>query len=235
MPLVLLQAGTAGFPPSRPARSTRSGAAARGIPVSVYCRRTAAIPGPRSGPESGTDPRYCRPPGWHPASLQRLHRLDATSTPRSPDQATARRHGRHRVLDANVLGVAGMSTLWVRVGRRPGERVRAAKSALGLSMSDIALLARLAPLLGTAPSGPTVRRALDPGRGTPRAGPDRPRPRESQGGRLDADRLDRDRVPVAGRRRGSRQGLGGAWPWCSGRATPARTHSPITGKCWQTP
>ena len=29
------------------------------------------------------------------------------------------------------------------------------------SMSDIALLAHLAPLLGAAPSGPTVRRALD--------------------------------------------------------------------------
>ncbi len=34
--------------------------------------------------------------------------------------------------------------------------------ALGATgMSDIALLAHLAPLLGTAPSGPTVRRALD--------------------------------------------------------------------------
>jgi len=34
--------------------------------------------------------------------------------------------------------------------------------ALGAtSMSDIALLAHLAPLLGTAPSGPAVRRALD--------------------------------------------------------------------------
>jgi hypothetical protein len=34
--------------------------------------------------------------------------------------------------------------------------------ALGAtSMSDIALLAHLAPVLGTAPSGPTVRRALD--------------------------------------------------------------------------
>src|SRR5882757_2310784 len=34
--------------------------------------------------------------------------------------------------------------------------------ALGAtSMSDIALLAHLAPLLGAAPSGPTVRRALD--------------------------------------------------------------------------
>ena len=56
----------------------------------------------------------------------------------------------------------------------------AAAIALGAtSMSDIALLAHLAPLLGAAPSGPTVRRALDLA-GTPRhAGPDRPRPRES--------------------------------------------------------
>jgi DDE family transposase len=38
----------------------------------------------------------------------------------------------------------------------------AAAIALGAtSMSDIALLAHLAPLLGTAPSGPTIRRALD--------------------------------------------------------------------------
>jgi hypothetical protein len=41
--------------------------------------------------------------------------------------------------------------------------------ALGAtSMSDIALLAHLAPVLGTAPSGPTVRRALDLA-GTPAA------------------------------------------------------------------
>ena len=34
--------------------------------------------------------------------------------------------------------------------------------ALGAtSMSDIGLLAHLAPVLGAAPSGPTVRRALD--------------------------------------------------------------------------
>jgi len=38
----------------------------------------------------------------------------------------------------------------------------------GTSMSDIALLAHLAPVLGTAPSGPTVRRALDLA-GTPAA------------------------------------------------------------------
>ncbi len=38
----------------------------------------------------------------------------------------------------------------------------AAAIALGAtSMSDIALLAHLAPVLGAAPSGPTVRRALD--------------------------------------------------------------------------
>jgi hypothetical protein len=44
----------------------------------------------------------------------------------------------------------------------------AAAIALGAtSMSDIALLAHLAPLLGAAPSGPTVRRVLDLA-GTPR-------------------------------------------------------------------
>ena len=44
----------------------------------------------------------------------------------------------------------------------------AAAIALGAtSMSDIALLAHLAPVLGAAPSGPTVRRALDLA-GTPR-------------------------------------------------------------------
>jgi hypothetical protein len=38
----------------------------------------------------------------------------------------------------------------------------AAAIALGAtSMSDVAVLAHLAPVLGTAPSGPTVRRALD--------------------------------------------------------------------------
>src|SRR5579859_3294443 len=38
----------------------------------------------------------------------------------------------------------------------------AAATALGAtSMSDIALLAHLAPVLGDAPSGPTVRRVLD--------------------------------------------------------------------------
>ena len=78
----------------------------------------------------------------------------------------------------------------------------AAAIALGAtSMSDIALLAHLAPVLGTAPSGPTVRRALDLA-GTPRdAGPDRPGPREGPGARVEADRGHPGRVPVAGDRR----------------------------------
>jgi hypothetical protein len=43
----------------------------------------------------------------------------------------------------------------------------AAAIALGAtSMNDIAVLAHLAPVLGSAPSGPTIRRALDLG-GTP--------------------------------------------------------------------
>src|SRR3974377_1556217 len=47
----------------------------------------------------------------------------------------------------------------------------AAAIALGAtSMSDIAVLAHLAPVLGEAPSGPTIRRALDlAGTGAPRA------------------------------------------------------------------
>jgi hypothetical protein len=63
-------------------------------------------------------------------------------------------------------------------------------------MSDIALLAHLAPVLGDAPSGPTVRRALDlagapamldriagPGRrrGSTRGSSSRPRPPGSRG------------------------------------------------------
>ena len=57
--------------------------------------------------------------------------------------------------------------------------------ALGAtSMSDIALLAHLAPVLGAAPSGPTVRRALDLAGDSGDAGQDRPRPREGPGARL---------------------------------------------------
>ena len=57
------------------------------------------------------------------------------------------------------------------------------------SMSDIALLAHLAPLLGAAPSGPTVRRALD--LADPRAcWTGSPGPGRGPGARLDADRAD---------------------------------------------
>ena len=62
----------------------------------------------------------------------------------------------------------------------------AAAIALGAtSMSDIAVLAHLAPVLGEAPSGPTVRRALDLAGDGGHAGPDRPRPRESPRARVE--------------------------------------------------
>ena len=61
--------------------------------------------------------------------------------------------------------------------------------ALGAtSMSDIAVLAHLAPVLGDAPSGPTVRRALDLAGHGGHAGPDRPRPCQGPRARVDADR-----------------------------------------------
>src|ERR1700678_3546791 len=62
----------------------------------------------------------------------------------------------------------------------------AAAIALGAtSMSDIAVLAHLAPVLGTAPSGPTVRRALGLAGGAAmldRAAEARARPRAPGGG-----------------------------------------------------
>ena len=73
--------------------------------------------------------------------------------------------------------------------------------ALGAtSMSDIAVLAHLAPVLGT-PSGPTVRRALDLA-GTP-AVLDRIARARASGprARVGPDRGDSCRVPVAGHRR----------------------------------
>jgi hypothetical protein len=86
----------------------------------------------------------------------------------------------------------------------------AAAIALGAtSMSDIAPLIHLGPLLGAAPSGPTVRRALDLA-GTPGM-LDRiaSRPREGAGARLAADRHDVTGFPVAGRRGQGPRGLGG--------------------------
>src|SRR5260370_31620776 len=63
---------------------------------------------------------------------------------------------------------AGLSAALQRAGKSPlfdrGAALvsMAASIALGAtSMSDIAVLAHLAPVLGAAPSGPTMRRALD--------------------------------------------------------------------------
>jgi hypothetical protein len=59
--------------------------------------------------------------------------------------AALRKAGTSPVLDRGILLVS-----------------MAAAIALGAtSMSDIAVLAHLAPVLGAAPSGPTVRRAMD--------------------------------------------------------------------------
>jgi hypothetical protein len=63
---------------------------------------------------------------------------------------------------------AGLSTALLRKGTAPlldrGTVLTSLAVAIALgatSMSDIAHLAHLAPVLGNAPSGPTVRRALD--------------------------------------------------------------------------
>jgi Transposase DDE domain group 1 len=58
-----------------------------------------------------------------------------------------------------VLRKAGTSPLWDRGAALVPMAVAIALGAT--SMSDIALLAHLAPVLGAAPSGPTVRRTLD--------------------------------------------------------------------------
>jgi len=76
---------------------------------------------------------------------------------------------------ADQLGLtAGLSAALRRKGSAPlldrGTVLASLAVAIALgatSMSDIALLAHLSPVLGPAPSGPTVRRALDLA-GTPR-------------------------------------------------------------------
>jgi Transposase DDE domain group 1 len=71
--------------------------------------------------------------------------------------------------------------------------------ALGAtSMSDIALLAHLAPLLGTAPSGPTVRRALD-----------------LAGSQRMADRIARARAKARANAWGLIDAAGAGFPWLS--------------------
>jgi hypothetical protein len=75
----------------------------------------------------------------------------------------------------------------------------AAAIALGAtSMSDIALLAHLAPVLGAAPSGPTVRRALDLA-GTPRM----------------LDRIARARAKARAHAWGLIAATGAGFPWLS--------------------
>ncbi len=73
----------------------------------------------------------------------------------------------------------------------------AAAIALGAtSMSDIALLAHLAPVLGDAPSGPTVRRALDLAGTAPALGKIARARARARAHAWDPDREDPGRVPV---------------------------------------
>jgi hypothetical protein len=86
----------------------------------------------------------------------------------------------------------------------------AAAIALGAtSMSDIAVLGHLCPVLGEAPSGLTVRAGTGPGRRRGHAGADREGAREGPGARAAADRGHGRGVPVAGHRRQDAGGLGG--------------------------
>jgi len=81
--------------------------------------------------------------------------------------------------------------------------------ALGAtSMSDVAVLAHLAPVLGAAPCGSTVRSTL--GLADARTlGEDRAGQSEGPGARVDADREDARLLPVAGDRREGAGGLAG--------------------------
>ena len=110
-------------------------------------------------------------------------------------------------------------------------------------MSDIAVLAQLAPVLGAAPCGSTVRRDLDLA-DRPDAGPDRPGPGDGPGARLGADRGQPAGFPwldvagkvlagLAGHRHGRHAGhrpLGqgrehlppGRWAMASTRSGPGR-------------
>ncbi|HEY1005430.1 MAG TPA: hypothetical protein VGD83_37950 [Streptosporangiaceae bacterium] len=65
-------------------------------------------------------------------------------------------------LTAQLSAALRRKGAWPLPGRGVALLSMAAAIPLGAtSMSDIALLAHLTPLLGAAPSGPTVRRALD--------------------------------------------------------------------------
>jgi hypothetical protein len=83
--------------------------------------------------------------------------------------------------------------------------------ALGAtSMSDVAVLAQLAPVLGAAPSGSTVRRAL--GLADTRTLGKIAQARARIRARVEADSRHAFRVPVAGHRREDPGGLAGHRP-----------------------
>jgi hypothetical protein len=66
------------------------------------------------------------------------------------------------VLPRKAADQAGLTAGLSAALRKAGQSPMAVAVALGAtSMSDIAVLAHLAPVLGAAPSGPTARRALD--------------------------------------------------------------------------
>jgi len=106
--------------------------------------------------------------------------------------AALRKAGKSPVLDRGIVLVS-----------------MAAAIALGAtSMSDIVVLAHLAPVLGDAPSGPTVRRALDLA-GTSAMLDRIARARAKARARVGPDRKDSGRVPVAGHRREGHDRLAG--------------------------
>ena len=109
---------------------------------------------------------------------------------------------------ADQAGLTGwLGTALKRAGKSPffdrGAALVSMAVAVALgatSMSDIAVLAHLAPVLGDAPSGPAIRRALDLAGGTAMleriAGA-----RAKARAHVETHRGDPARVPVAGHRR----------------------------------
>ena len=93
---------------------------------------------------------------------------DGTTVMRGPVVDQAALHGLLRKLADQCGLTAALEAALARAGTFPqlsrGVVVVSMAVAIALgatSMSDIAVLAHLAPVLGDAPSGPTIRRALD--------------------------------------------------------------------------
>ncbi len=118
---------------------------------------------------------------------------------------------------ADQLGLtAGLSAALLRKGTAPlldpGTVLASLAVAIALgatSMSDIALLAHLAPVLGDAPSGPTVRRALDLARAPTMLERVARARGEGERARVEAHRGHPHRVPLAGHRGQDPDGLAG--------------------------